>query len=78
MEEKEGKAKRTGKAPRRAEGQAGFESLRLEAVRQLKERLEGGDMSTGDLMKVITMSAPEPEPVKAPAGDWVLNPQEDV
>lgn len=35
-------------------------------------------MSTGDLMKVITMSAPEPEPVKAAAGDWVLDLQEDV
>ena len=44
----------------------------------VKERLEGGDMSTGDLMKVITMSAPEPEPVKAAAGDWVLDLQEDV
>ena len=78
MENGEVKAKQTKKRSRRTAGAGGFETLRAEAVRQLKERLEGGDMSTGDLMKVITMSAPEPEPVKTAAGDWVLNLQEDV
>ena len=78
MEDGEVKAKQTKKRSRRTAGASGFETLRAEAVRQLKERLEGGDMSTGDLMKVITMSAPEPEPVKAAAGDWVLDLQEDV
>ena len=78
MENGEVKAKQTKKRSRRTVGVSGFETLRAEAVRQLKERLEGGDMSTGDLMKVITMSAPEPEPVKEAAGDWVLSLQEDV
>lgn len=78
MENGEVKAKQIKKRSRRTAGAGGFETLRVEAVRQLKERLESGDMSTGDLMKVITLSAPEPEPVKAPQEDWVLSLQEDV
>ena len=78
MENGEVKAKQTKKRSRRTAGAGGFETLRAEAVRQLKERLEGGDMSTGDLMKVIAMSPPEPEPVQAPQEDWVLSLQEDV
>ena len=78
MDNGEVKAKQTKKRSRRTAGASGFEALRAEAVRQLKERLEGGDMSTGDLMKLITMSPPEPEPVQAPQEDWVLSLQEDV
>ena len=78
MEHVEVKAKQIKKRSRRTAGAGGFETLRAEAVRQLKERLESGDMSTGDLMKVIAMSPPEPEPVQAPQEDWVLSLQEDV
>lgn len=61
----------------RQAGGGGFEALRAEAVRQLKERLAGGEMSTGDLMKVITMTMPEREAAEEPRGDWVLSLKED-
>ncbi len=64
--------KKTGK-PRPRLSAAGYETLRREAARQLKERLEAGELSTADLLKVMNMEPPEPEKVKLPEGDWVLS-----
>ena len=59
--------------PRPRLSAAGYETLRREAARQLKERLEAGELSTADLLKVMNMEPPEPEKEKPPEGDWVLS-----
>lgn len=61
-----GRRKRGG--PPLAEGEA----IRREALRQLKERLQGGELSTGDLLKIMGMSLPEEKAPAAAGGDWVL------
>ncbi len=48
------------------------EAIRCEALRQLKERLEGGELSTGDLLKIMGMSLPEEKAPAAVSDDWVL------
>ena len=72
MEQKETKVKQAGKAPRARASSTGFEALRREAARQLRERLDSGELSTADLMKVMNMEPPETEKAKPPEGEWVL------
>lgn len=76
MEEQETKEKQAKKSTRARASAAGYETLRREAARQLKERLQAGELSTGDLLKVMNMEASQTEKTRPPQGDWVLSMEE--
>ena len=76
MEEQETKEKQAKKPTRARASAAGFEALRREAARQLKERLQAGELSTGDLLKVMNMDASQTEKTRPQQGDWVLSIEE--
>ncbi|NLA53562.1 MAG: hypothetical protein GX858_04300 [Clostridiales bacterium] len=54
-----------------------FLKLRQDAGRQLNERLQKGDLSTADLLKVMAFCPPQKEETAHRNGDWVLVLQGD-
>ncbi len=66
-----------GKTVRRKRSAPCAETLRREALRQLKQRLEEGEMSTADLIRIMGMSLKEEERTEE-AADWVLELKEEA
>ncbi|NLD52785.1 MAG: hypothetical protein GX650_07795 [Clostridiales bacterium] len=51
--------------------------LRELALQQMLDRLEQGELSVAELLKVIALEAPPQTEKKRPDGDWVLQLLED-
>ncbi|NLC33386.1 MAG: hypothetical protein GX781_08830 [Clostridiales bacterium] len=54
-----------------------YSKLREDAARQLNDRLQKGDLSAADLMKVMAFCPPQKEETLLKNGNWVLVLQED-
>ena len=61
------------KAPlRRSRKKVDIDALRRDAGLQLLDRLQKGELSTADLLKVMAFSPPEKQQAEPKKGDWVL------
>ena len=65
-------AKSPGKLRSSRPARVDMEALRRDAGRQLQERLQKGELSTPDLLKVMAFTPPEPGEKSPRSGDWVL------
>lgn len=52
-------------------------TLRRQALRQLKERLDEGKLTASDLLRIAAMSPDEDEGMPSAGQDWVLTLAED-
>ena len=57
---------------RRSRKKVDIDALRRDAGLQLLERLQKGELSTADLLKVMAFSPPENQQAEPKKGDWVL------
>ena len=74
MEKKQAEAPdlHTKTPTRRRRKKVDFEKLRQDAGGQLQLRLEKGELSTADLLKVMAFNPPDIQEVQKNGQDWVL------
>ena len=59
-------------APRKRRRAVEVDRLRQLALQQMLDKLEGGELSVAELLKVIALEAPPQVEERQPTGDWVL------
>ncbi len=59
-------------APRRRRRAVEVDRLRALALQQMLDKLESGELSVAELLKVIALESPGPAEDNLPPGDWVL------
>ena len=59
-------------APRKRRRTVEVDRLRALALQQMLDKLEDGELSVAELLKVIALESPAPAEDNLPPGDWVL------